>query len=894
MTLYYPSGLYGPVCDVSTEIADAPIQYEVTRLEPKIDIGIENRGDTDIPINPLNRIKICSTIRVGTLLSGASPAGYGPVCDNAGDGGDGGGGGASSFELCPDDTVPEVLKYIDKPKFFQQGDRSRDPLRQQQTNVNYDIELPGLKCEIAELELQQDDGTTKIIKYFKDCIPVVGDFSGWTAPDLGITLPSGKRKYIYYNNLVCGATNYYSAPGVYFCDIPQGITSVNFVIFGAGGGSGGGDASLGPSGSGNNSGGSGSFAFLTAELNPSIPNRAKIVVGGGGPAGRTWVNEPIPTLPGYNRGGYGGHSGPTGVSGCGGGGGGATDIYLNERLIASIAGGGGGGGNGCNYFQATTGKPWGNWNNKSYNGNLSTTQDGLIRSRASGLMQYSVFDPPIKHSLWGPWFNQYVVFFNSGEDNYEETELENRVNLNFDTAGTYTFELMGDNRLSIYIAPWTDPGETYYVQDILHNGSFPMVIVDPIIQLTTPPPTISNPGYPTWILVGATGIFTEPTPDVATYNITSPGRYVLRFILFNATRQGKDWLKNPAGMAIRITKPDGSVFWTTRYGFGANGDNMLGTLASGDGGGGGGGGGNSGFAGLVAANTGLTGGSCGAADSTGQGGSAGWSYIIDHPGVTVNFFDQAPGGFHSGWQTPTEDPSTRKGYGGLGGGRPEFFKIRYNGIDYDLVSSAGAFKEVTIPGMGTGVWTDFMSGKTFQYHYMWGLTKDGGPTTVPASIGDMRDRIMLGSYQHAINCPAATRSSLYAARSLELAFKWTPIKTSANNWDTKIRLVGKPGWGLGTGFADGDVLPGVMPPSRSQGTQPWWDIITDNTSSWHVLGFLDPTDNKFKLSTTGQTFSFSIIVGQTSQRDKFQSQPGAAGFARVQYLTVDTVYEAEE
>lgn len=879
MTLYYPSGLYGPICDISPEITDEPIQYEVTRLEPNIDT---RKPDTyKETINALKNIKLCTTVKVGTLLRGNTSSGYGPVCDVSSSVAFGPDSeGSSAFDLCPDDTpATSVPEYTFKP----------NPISQ------FPIDLPGFKCSIGEIETQLSDGTIKLIKYFKDCVPVVGDFPGWDPTDLGITLPTGKRTYSYYNSLVCGATDYYSAPGVYYNTIPQGITAVNFVIFGAGGGSGGGDASNGPAGSGNNSGGCGSFGYINVALNPSVSNNIRVVVGGGGGAGKTWVNEPNQTFPGYNRGGYGGYPGPSGVSGAGGGGGGATDVYLNERLIASIAGGGGGGGNGCNYFLASTGKPWGNWNNKAYNGNPSTSQAGLIRSRFSGLMQYPVFNPPVKHSLWGSWFKKYVVWFNSGEDNYDGAELENRVNLNFATTGNYTFEFMGDNKLSIYIASWTDPGETTYVNDILHNGSFPMVVVDPIIQDTTSPSTISNTGYSNWSLVGSTTTFTGDTPTSVVRNITA-GRYVIRMIVYNESRT-KDWLKNPAGFAVRIKNPDGTEMWTTRYGFGSDGDNMLGTLASGDGGGAGGGGGNEGFAGLVAANTGLTGSSCGPADSTGQGGSAGWSYIIDHPGVTVGYYDQAPGGFHSGWNCPSQsDASIRKAGGGLGGGRPQFFKFRYNGVDYDLVSNAGSYQEVTITGMGTGVWQDFMNGKSFQYHYFWGLTKDGGQNTVPAGIADNSGAgsLFFGSYQGATNGSASTRSSLYAGRSLELAFIWTPVKTGTNTWDTKVRLVGRPDWGLGTGFADGDILPGVMPPSKSQGTQPWWDILHANSTSWHTLAFLDYTTNKVTPATTGQTFSFSIILSQTNQGDKFQAQEGKAGFVRTQFLTIDTLIEAEE
>lgn len=898
MTLYYPQGLYGPICDIQPTPEVETIVRQVIIQEPKINLTTDGDGSSggtsgsggtggivDGQTNFVRLIpKICRTVSITNLYGGD----FGPICD-LGPGGD------------SKNINPLTICIVDPPVL----EPTYNPIGT--LPPEFPVFLPEQRCKTRTIDLPTPEGIQTVVYYYQ-CTPNIGDYSGPDPTEYGIDPTKKKIKYKYSHSMVCGATDYYSSPGIYQNTIPQGIDLINIFAFGAGGGAGGTDAAQGPTGSGNNSGGTGSFMFTTVTLDPSISNTVQIVVGGGGDGGKGWHNRPELTFGGYNRGGKGGHPGPSGVSGAGGGGGGSTDVFLNDRLIMSVSGGGGGGANGCNFFRGSTGLPYANWNNYQYNNDPTTTSSALKVSRFSPLMAVTIHEPTIKHSLWSDWFKEYVVWFDANQTTLAGQQLENRVNLNFDVAGTYTFEFQGDNQLAIYIAPWYDPGEGIYVEDNLYNGSVAgirdvtannnVIPVDSDGNLLPPntlPANIS--GAQNWTKVGFTTNFTTASPDTATFNVTTPGRYVVRTFLENAFGDytNADWLRNPGGMAIVIKRPNGSILWTTKSAFGSTGESRT----FNDGGGGGGGGGNEGNSGLSSTGMGLTGGSCSDADSTAQGGSAGWSYVIDHPAVDVGFFGQAPAGYISGWNTPTpKDSSVRRSGGGFGGGRPNRMSIIFDGTAYSLYNDNGSFKTVLIPGMGTGVWEDFMDGKTFQYHYFWGVTRDGNPdTTVPTLLdqGANFGSILLGAYQPAFNCNATQRDPLYRARSLELAFQWTPIKVGSNTWNTQVRLVGIPSWGMGTGFAQNDILPGVMPPSRSQGTQPWWDILYPNLSTWLTLEFYDQTTKKVLLATIpGSAFNFSIRIDNALSSNDYRPTNGQHGFGRTQYFSANYEYEEIE
>ena len=896
MTLYYPSGLYGPICDIIPATEPEVVIPQVIITEPKITTGTTGTngpdGGTEPPAVTKLIPKICRTVSVTSLYGGA----FGPICDLPASG---------------NDTNPLTICIVDPPVI----EATYNPLPP--LPPDFSLDVPNLNCKAKTIDLPTPDGT-KTITYFYDCKPSIGDYTGPKPEDYGIPVTKKTIKYKYEHSLVCGGMDYYSSPGIYQQTIPKGVNLLTLAAIGAGGGSGGYDAMRNAgAGKGNCSGGSGSLINLSVNLDPTVTNTLEIVIGGGGAGGPSWHNSPVPTKGGFNRGGTGGHPAATPVSGSGGGGGGATDVFLNGRLILSAAGGGGGGGHGCLHFQMPTGYPFGNWNNYTYNTNNPTINSNALKvSRFSPISAATLHIPTIKHSLWSNWFKQYVVWFDSNQRTLPGQQLENRINLNFDTAGTYTFEFEGDNQLAIYIAPWYDPGDGSYVTDSLYNGSISVLrdlgrknTTIPVDSSGTlqPPSTLAAEvtGASQWTFVGYTTDFTSETPTTATYTITTPGRYVIRTFLENAYGDPNktDWLYNPGGMAIRILKPGGSVLWTTIDGFGKPGINRGG----GDGPGSGGGGANEGVYGDV---PGYGGGGCNLSDSTAQGGSAGWSYVIDHPAVTCNYFGQAPKGLVSGWATPTRsDASVRRGGGGFGAGRPYKFAIKYNGTSYNLYGSGcpaatPCFKSVTIPGMGTGVWQDHMSGRSFQYHYFWGrIASDSPSTTVPDLFdsGETFGWISLGVYEPAANCTASNRYQglpgydrwdIFHARSLQLAFQWTPIKTGANTWDTQIRIVGIPEWSLGTGFAIGDVLPGVFPPTRSNGTQPWWDILNQDLSTWHKLEFYDQTTKQTLPATIpGTSFNFEITVAAIDGIDVYNVNQGKPGFVKAQWYA--TNYENE-
>ena len=632
----------------------------------------------------------------------------------------------------------------------------------------------------------------------------------------------------------------------------------------------------------NNSGGVGSFMLFQIALNPYDTNEIQFVIGGGGPGGRDFKQDGIPTGYAYNRGGRGGAMGEVGFSASGGAGGGATDFYLNNTLIASVAGGGGGGGNGGAGFDTSVmpGRPYANWNSFALGSNpLDTTAPGLATGVYSPIMYPYVF-PVAGHvkgqAAWGDFLAQYAVWENWEQKPEPGTLYESRINLDFSTTGTYTFKVAADAIVGVYIS-YHDPANeedasTYIIdgwENYLHGGD--LVIgstsgtpladkdVDDIVSdgLSLPATLATESQWPDFTKIGqSTNV---DTFDSLTYNITTAGRYVIKFVYGNdGSATDTDWLDNPAGFACQIIKPDSTELWTTRSMMGEQGEFMPSNV---DGPGGGGGGGNGGPGGLTT-NT------IAAAidkDMTAQGGSAGKNWIIDHPAVSLVEVRQAPQGFHSGWQTPLEnkDASVRTATAGFGGGRPIKFAIIYDGTEYQLNNKKnGEFITAIIPGMGDGVWRDHMNGKTFPYHYFWGTSN--------------------GDYEGANNIPNITRTDPIDPRSLELALLWKPVKTG-NSWHTEVRIKGLPSWGYGTGWMRGDTLNGVMPAAKSDGTQPWIDINTSGDWGRQDLTFTN-NGNIVPAAIEGTSFNFSILIKETTNNPK--DHGGRDGF--VNYFATNT------
>ena len=615
----------------------------------------------------------------------------------------------------------------------------------------------------------------------------------------------------------------------------------------------------------NNSGGAGSFMMFQVALNPYDINEIEFVIGGGGHGGRDFKHDGVPTHYSYNRGGRGGAMGERGNSGSGGAGGGATDFYLNGTLLASVAGGGGGGGNGGAGFDTAVmpGRPYGNWDSPALGTNpLDTTAPGLATGVYSPIMYPYIF-PVAGHTkgeaAWGDFLAKYAVWENYELEPKPGQLFETRINLDFPDTGTYTFRVAADAIVAVYYS-YHDPANeddasTYIIngwKNYLHGGD--LVIgdvdgtslqdkdVDDIISgaLQLPSTLDTETQWPSFTKIGqSTNV---DTYDSLTLNITTSGRYVIKFVYGNdGGATDTDWLNNPAGFGCQIMKPDSTELWTTRYMMGEQGEFMDSAT---DGPGGGGGGGNNGSGGLttytIAAATDK--------DMTAQGGSAGLNWIIDHPAVSLVSVKQAPQGFHSGWQTPEEnkDASVRKGVGGFGGGRPIRFAFIYDGTEYQLTDKNGAFITAVIPGMGDGVWRDHMNGKTFPQHYFWGTSN--------------------GDYEGANNISNISRTDPLDPRSLELALQWKPVKTG-NSWNTEVRIRGLPHWGYGTGWMRGDTLNGTMPPAKSDGTQPWIDIETEGDWGRQDLTFSN-NGNTIPAAIEGTSFDFAILIKETTNNPK--------------------------
>lgn len=630
-----------------------------------------------------------------------------------------------------------------------------------------------------------------------------------------------------------GATTLtYTTPGTYTHTVPGGVTKLDEIVCISGGGSGHKDTNGDDEGGG---GGGGAYAYDNNV--PVTPGATLTIKVGAGGATRT--------TQGSNNGGH-------------------------SYVISS------------NDADGYDPAPWGNWQNHRIEGtptNPVTYEDNTDNVHYGLLVQeFPKFtNPPLLpvqdgHELWSYYMRRNAAWVNDGEPNYNGSIRDIRLNLQFTSSGTHSMDIMVDDIVAVYIAPWYEIEETAYIDGgRLYNGEPTAVNGINIEELSSWPSTIDADisGAANWTRIAVQDFnANDNTPATKTFNISSPGRYVLRFLLYNDYAGGGEWKSNPAGLALSIFRPDGKKIWDTR-GFNGNWGSPLWEY---DGGGGGGGGGYRGRGGVNAFDLGYASGSCDFADSTACGGSAGKTYILQSPGVEITYFNQAPGGHINGYQRPgTGDASYRHGTGGYGGSRPTNFSIIFNGNEYPLYNSSGSYYDVLIPGMGNGVWTDFASGKEFPYHYFWGES-GSNPTNATAL-----QRLSRGTYEGAVN-NTINRTGFYKPKSLELALWWNPVK-AGNSWNTYVRLRGIPKWGLGAGWAVNDTVTGRFPPSKDDGTQPWLD--TTVRDSWWQNGVRTQFWMGENMTIPGTSFSFQIKV--TEVTDNIPGTKGDAGHIRYQY-----------
>lgn len=180
-------------------------------------------------------------------------------------------------------------------------------------------------------------------------VNIGGGTGGWTPLRKGYINQSGTNKLFYpdYTGNVS-----YTVPGLYYYTVPNGITSLQFIVAGAGGGGGGNDGG-GPG----HPGFAGNIVTFTTSVTPgniylcavAAPGIGGVFGGGAsGGGGGTITNALF-------QGGTGGTSGGSGGSGSGGGGGMASYILsvasntaVTGSNVAVASGGGGGGGGSLN------------------------------------------------------------------------------------------------------------------------------------------------------------------------------------------------------------------------------------------------------------------------------------------------------------------------------------------------------------------------------------------------------------------------------------------------------------------------------------------------------------------------------------------------------------------
>jgi hypothetical protein len=833
-TFFTASGSFGPVCDRTIEVPT------IVSIRPEIlsqpNIPIDEPADPPLLSSiKLPKPNLCRTVKRFSFIASSD---LGPICerDLLGQSSSNDDNNNSTKE-CPEDADGI--------------DDGIDILGTNPITSTFPVEWP--------LPKDPEIRCYEIIPGTTICYPL--GYPENFANAMIDPLRTKRRNTRFKSSLYCGIERDISSWGVYEYVLPNTTDRIEVILWGAGGGAGGGDAGrFVPSRSANNCGGTGSELKFSVALNPNTINTVTVVVGQGGKGGSSSKNDPIMTRHPFNRGGRGGHPGPRGVSGAGGAGGGATDFYINGRLVASAAGAGGGSGQGCWAFNSSApGKPYANWITPAP---LEVSKYPKILSLPMQIVDW--------HPQWSNFMKQYVVWPSFGQEPRLGEVFDARLNLQFSSSGTYTFQMAGDNALAVYIAPFT-PGQTSdFIKDPytqIFNGGVDGIPEWEGVEDTGEPPPNPPSSIESFALVGYTTNFTNDPPTSFTYNIPSAGRYVLKFVFYNNPDDGDSWYDNPAGIAVRILRPDGSELWTTRTYYGEDGHNR----PVGDGPGSGGGGGNGGPAGLTSVELGYSGGSCSNEDSTGQGGSAGRSWILDHPSITLTSHRIAPSGFIAGWQTPAfNDASIRTAGGGWGGMRPTRISIIYNGVEYPLQNSNGAPTTVTIPGMGQGVWSDDANGLSFVKQYYWGRT--------------------LGDLEPANNISNITRTDPSDPRSLQVSLRWVPLKTGSS-WRTEVRLEGFPPWALGTGWVQNDLLYGRMPPSQEEGTQPWIDKVV---GSWPNPNRELVRSDKHLTLRNGSYFDFQIKITQVTNNANPTDGFSGRAFFKATYIEEDEFYELTE
>ena len=178
-------------------------------------------------------------------------------------------------------------------------------------------------------------------------VNIGGGTGGWTPLRKGYVNQGGINK-LFYPDYQGNVT--YNVPGLYYYTVPNGITSLQFIVAGAGGGGGGHDGG-GPG----HAGYAGNVVTFTSNVTPG--NIYLCAVGAPGVNGY-YSGSAVGGAGGsitnaLFKGGQGGNAGGSGSSGSGGGGGMASYILtvasntaVTGSNVAVAAGGGGGGGAG--------------------------------------------------------------------------------------------------------------------------------------------------------------------------------------------------------------------------------------------------------------------------------------------------------------------------------------------------------------------------------------------------------------------------------------------------------------------------------------------------------------------------------------------------------------------